>query len=291
LRVWLDLLAAGGESYIYGPDGAPIEQIAANGTVQYLHHDQIGSTRLITDASGNVLGTFTYNPYGTLEGEQTSGAVDQPLLGYADQYTDPTTGLIYMQARWYDPMTGQFMVVDPKVESTWMPYAYADDDPITNTDPTGEMAPPCRTVKSCDAWRAQLRAWDSSGGISLKDLALVAVNAFGDEDGLGELYDAISASAAEEDSYGLSAAARSLQKHAAREGSVYTDAGGTMAERSAAAQDIVDDILTDPASSLSVGTTGRFGVVVDIQSSATGYGLRWSPTDGSIGFLEPPGGE
>ncbi len=44
---------------------------------------------------------------------------------------DPNTGLPYNQARWYDPHTGQFMVVDPKVQTTWQTYAYAKNDPIT----------------------------------------------------------------------------------------------------------------------------------------------------------------
>jgi RHS repeat-associated protein len=35
-------------------------------------------------------------------------------LGYAGQYTDPNTGLVYLTARWYDPTTGQFMSVDPR---------------------------------------------------------------------------------------------------------------------------------------------------------------------------------
>lgn len=132
------LLQVGSESYIYGPDGAPIEQISSSGTVQYLHHDEIGSTRVITTSAGTVAGTFTYNPYGATTGTLAgSTGTATSLIGYAGEYTDPNTGLIYMQARWYDPSTGQFMVVDPKVESTWTPYAYATDDPISNTDPTG----------------------------------------------------------------------------------------------------------------------------------------------------------
>lgn len=68
-------------------------------------------------------------------------------LGYAGQYTDPTTGLIYDQARWYDPATGQFMIIDPKLESTWLAYAYAGDDPLINVDPTGDTL----TFKQCFA--------------------------------------------------------------------------------------------------------------------------------------------
>jgi RHS repeat-associated protein len=132
------LLTAGNESYIYGPDGAPIEQISSSGTVQYLHHDQIGSTRLVTSSTGGIADSYTYTPYGALvSGSSSTTGV---LLGYAGQYTDPTTGLQYNQARWYDPATGQFMVIDPKVQTTWQPYAYAGGDPLLNADPSGEAA-------------------------------------------------------------------------------------------------------------------------------------------------------
>jgi hypothetical protein len=39
--------------------------------------------------------------------------------------------------RYYDPSTGQFLSVDPLVQSTGEPYAYAGDDPINNMDPLG----------------------------------------------------------------------------------------------------------------------------------------------------------
>jgi YD repeat-containing protein len=42
------ILSDGTNSYIYGPENLPIEQInTSTGTVSYLHHDQAGSTRLI----------------------------------------------------------------------------------------------------------------------------------------------------------------------------------------------------------------------------------------------------
>jgi hypothetical protein len=61
--------------YVYGPDGLPIEQINnSTGAVLYLHHDQQGSTRLLTGPTGKVEGKCTYSPYGvpTCEGTGTT---------------------------------------------------------------------------------------------------------------------------------------------------------------------------------------------------------------------------
>jgi RHS repeat-associated protein len=54
-----------------------------------------------------------------------------------DPVLDPNTGLIYMQARWYDPQTAQLMTVDPLEAITQQPYAYTNDNPINGTDPSG----------------------------------------------------------------------------------------------------------------------------------------------------------
>ena len=39
-------------NFIYGPGNLPVEQISSTGTVLYLHHDQQGSTRLLTGSAG-----------------------------------------------------------------------------------------------------------------------------------------------------------------------------------------------------------------------------------------------
>lgn len=112
----------------------PIEQINnSTSTVTYLHHDQQGSTRLITGSSGTVEGKCSYGAYGapTCEGTATTP------LGYDGQYTSSDTGLVYMRARVYDPSTGQFLTVDPAVAVTEEPYSYAEDDPINQDDRTG----------------------------------------------------------------------------------------------------------------------------------------------------------
>ena len=66
---------------MYGPESIPIEQISSGGTVTYLHHDQQGSTRLLTGSTGTVTGKCTYSAY--------------------------------MRNRVYDPATAQFLTVDP----------------------------------------------------------------------------------------------------------------------------------------------------------------------------------
>ena len=127
------LLSDGTNSYIYGPGGLPVEQISSGGTVTYLHHDQQGSTRLLTGSTGTVTGKCTYGAYGTPTCE---GTTTTPL-GYDAQYTSSDTGLVYLRARVYDPATAQFLTVDPLVAATHEPYVYVGDDPLTYKDRSG----------------------------------------------------------------------------------------------------------------------------------------------------------
>jgi len=124
--------------------------------VTYLHHDQQGSTRLLTGSTGKVEGKCTYAAYGTAMCE---GSVTTPL-GYDGQYANSDTGLIYLRARYYDPVTGQFMSIDPDVEATQSPYGYAIDNPVNESDPSGECTavatrvpgdvPPLATRQECE---------------------------------------------------------------------------------------------------------------------------------------------
>ncbi len=131
------LLSDGEHSYIYGPNDQPIEQVSLEEAPTYLHSDQLGSSRLLTDPGGEVTGAFSYGPYGSLIG--TSGAESTPM-GFAGQYTDSASGLQYLRARFYDPSTGQFITRDPLERLTRAPYAYASNDPLNLRDPSGEIA-------------------------------------------------------------------------------------------------------------------------------------------------------
>jgi RHS repeat-associated protein len=126
------ILRDGGTAYVYGPDGLPLEQVDSTGNAVYYHHDQLGSTRLLTDPAGSVVGTESYDPYGT---PITTGTTTP--LGYTGQYTDSESGLIYLRARYYDPTTGQWMSRDPVVDVTLEPYGYVGGDPMNLVDPSG----------------------------------------------------------------------------------------------------------------------------------------------------------
>jgi RHS repeat-associated protein len=126
--------------YVYGPGGLSFEQINnSTGAVLYLHHDQAGSTRLLTGSTGKVEGSYSYSAYGTPE---HTGTATTPL-GYDAQYTSSDTGLIYMRARVYDPATAQFLGVDPLTALTREPYSYVHDNPLAFSDPRGLAVQVC----------------------------------------------------------------------------------------------------------------------------------------------------
>ena len=128
------LLDDGTHRYLYGPGLTPYAQISPNGTIEYLHTDQQGSVTHITDATGTVAATNTYDPYGNRTAHTGTA---QSAIGYTGAWTDPSTGLLYLRARDYDPATGQFTTIDPAADSTHQPYAYVSNNPLQDTDPSG----------------------------------------------------------------------------------------------------------------------------------------------------------
>lgn len=128
------VLKDGSTGYVYGPGGLPLEQINSSGTVLWYHHDQLGSTRVLTDASGTIAATYTYDAYGNVTAK--TGTVSNPF-GYAGEYTDAESGMQYLRARYYDPGVGQFLSRDLLLPMTRSPYAYVEGNPLNSLDPTG----------------------------------------------------------------------------------------------------------------------------------------------------------
>ena len=121
--------------YIYGPTPTPIAQIdKASDDAIYLHTDILGSVRATTDETGATLGTQTFTEFGSTLSSTGSLGTE---FGYTGNWTDEDTGMVHLRARDYDPKTRQFLSVDPALEDTRQPYAYAGNNPAQFTDHTG----------------------------------------------------------------------------------------------------------------------------------------------------------
>ncbi|WP_321333087.1 DUF6443 domain-containing protein [uncultured Bacteroides sp.] len=116
-------------------DGGYIE----GGAYYFYLTDHLGNNRVVANASGGIVQTNHYYPFGMsfAEGVTTSG---QPYK-YNGKELDTERGLnLYdYSARLMDPALGRFSTVDPSTEKyySWSPYVYVGNNPIITTDPTG----------------------------------------------------------------------------------------------------------------------------------------------------------
>lgn len=104
-------------------------------SVYYYTMEAPGHVTGVLNASGGVAGQFRYAPFGEVEsGSDTTG---QPLR-YMARELDPSTGLYYVRARWYDQTLARFISEDPIGLAGGMnTYAYVGNDPVNRRDPSG----------------------------------------------------------------------------------------------------------------------------------------------------------
>lgn len=113
-----------------------------SGTVNYYFVDHLGSTRVMTSASGSVCFKMEYYPYGQEQPNSTTTCnTSYKFTGYE---RDAETGNDYAFARHYNPRLGRFMSGDPLGSSadasdpqTLNRYTYVNDNPVNLTDPSG----------------------------------------------------------------------------------------------------------------------------------------------------------
>ncbi|WP_250634333.1 RHS repeat domain-containing protein [Pinirhizobacter soli] len=110
----------------------------AGETVNYYYTDPLESIIATTSANSAIVSVADYRPYG----QQTLGS-SEPGPGYDGHVNDLESGLIYMQARYYDANMARFISADPKNPApgslvNFSRYAYAANNPIANVDPTGK---------------------------------------------------------------------------------------------------------------------------------------------------------
>jgi RHS repeat-associated protein len=118
------------------PNVAVAVSAASGDTVTYIHTDGLGSPIARSDATGHLISRTRYEPYGLT----AAGAV--PTIGFAGHVNDADTGLVYMQQRYYDPVAGRFLSIDPvttdaNTGGSFNRYAYASNRPYKYVDPDG----------------------------------------------------------------------------------------------------------------------------------------------------------
>ena len=111
--------------------------------ISYFHYDHLGSPLVISDGNGAAVEQIRYHPYGAVRArfdgnDQPIGAPQPEEIRYefTGYEAERTTGLLYANARFYDPELGSFLTHDPAAEF-WSPYTYVGWDPVNLTDPTG----------------------------------------------------------------------------------------------------------------------------------------------------------
>ncbi|MGW3247613.1 LamG-like jellyroll fold domain-containing protein [Streptomyces sp. NPDC001070] len=169
-----DLASDGGTTYSRDPGGG-LFGINASGVkvlaMTDLHDDLVGQ---FTDSGSALTGSTTYDPFGKI----VAGSGMLGHLGYQSEWTDPDTDQVDMAARWYNPDTGQFTSRDtvglnPVPDSVNADrFAYADDNPLTTTDPTGHWGWSSFTHAVSHAWHSTTKAVSSSWSNSWSYAAL-----------------------------------------------------------------------------------------------------------------------
>ncbi len=134
-----------------GNPGGSSQTVSSN----YLHRDALGSVSVITDASGALVETLAYTPFGKRRDVSALASFTSftslllpsfdPAItkrGYTGHEHIDELDLIHMNGRVYDPAIGRFLSPDPHVQ---MPkstqgfnrYAYVQNNPLKYTDPSG----------------------------------------------------------------------------------------------------------------------------------------------------------
>jgi len=116
-----------------------IEKTIFRSSCNWLLGDHLGSTSMVTDASGGMVSEVRYSAFG--ETRYQNGTLTTDYL-YTGQREEAEIGLYYYVARWYDPAIGRFVqadsvVPDPGSALGFDRYAYVNNNPLKYVDPSG----------------------------------------------------------------------------------------------------------------------------------------------------------
>jgi len=131
------------KDYIYMGNRLIAEYQPATNKTYYYTSDQINSTRIVTDSSGNVVYSAAFDPYGGMQKQWVN--TYQPSLKFSGKERESQSELDYFGARYYDHLNYRFLSVDPVINKDealgnpqlWNLYSYCRNSPLTFFDPDG----------------------------------------------------------------------------------------------------------------------------------------------------------
>ena len=108
------------------------------GEVSYFLYDGLGSTRSLTNASGAIVQSYNYRPFG--EGINLPGELSTNHL-FTGEYYDSNLDYYYLRARYYSPGLGRFTGYDPVEDANnrLHKYAYCGGNPLCRLDVKGSQ--------------------------------------------------------------------------------------------------------------------------------------------------------
>lgn len=123
-------------------------RVVSSGQIQYYFADHLGSSRVVTDASGNILDDADFYPFG---GERTYTSTSGNAYKFTSKERDAESGLDDFGARYFTSQFGRFMTPDWSASPVLVPYAdlgnpqtfnlysYVANNPLNGVDPEGHL--------------------------------------------------------------------------------------------------------------------------------------------------------
>jgi RHS repeat-associated protein len=121
-----NLITGGVDEYFQRTDSAGVRSFLT---------DALGSTLALTDPTGTVQTSYSFDPFGNTA---VSGAATTNSYAYTGRELDPS-GIYFYRARYYSPSLGRFITEDPLgfAGGDANLYKYAGNDPLDSYDPYG----------------------------------------------------------------------------------------------------------------------------------------------------------
>ncbi len=134
-----DLISETGADYTFGPGiDQPLERKSSQN--EYYLSDALGSIIGLTDPTGVIKTSYNYSPFGK---KQTTGTTSGNPFAFTGR-EDDGNGYYFYRARYYSPDQKRFISEDPLGfgGGDTNLQAYVGNNPISRTDPSGEIWAP-----------------------------------------------------------------------------------------------------------------------------------------------------